>query len=388
MELITFDPKNITNSKNKTKSMRRLCFLMVLCFAFSCACFAQANYKKPALENSGSWSMIMVPDIQNYVKWSRNKPILDLMMTWIEDNIDSLNIKMVVGVGDLVENNEKITTDYDGDQSTQQQWATASAAFSKLDGKTAYIAATGNHDYSIDRQGRRTSHYADFFDADRNHINKKMLVQNTRNEAGQPTVENAAYEMKNMQGKDYLFMTVEYGPRDSVLTWAKKVAAMEQYKSHRVVLITHNYLNTKDEHTSGKINWLFWEPYNVNNMIQKSAKIEMPKANNGLQIWEKLVQPASNIEMVLCGHISGEGYRKDKNVKGRSVHQILFDAQSMGGGHRDGNGGDGWLRIFEFFPDGQTVKVKTFSPLFGISPTTRTHAWKTDQRNEYEIKFD
>ena len=27
-----------------------------------------------------------------------------------------------------------------------------------------------------------------------------------------------------------------------------------------------------------------------------------------------------------------------------------------------GNGGDGWLRIMEFMPDGKTIKIKTFSP--------------------------
>ncbi|MCH5686763.1 metallophosphoesterase [Niabella sp. W65] len=96
-------------------------------------------------------------------KWSRNQPILDLMMAWVEDNIDSLNIKMVIGVGDLVENNEKITTDYDGNQTTQQQWQSAARAFGKLDGKVPYIAATGNHDYSIDRQGNRSSRYHEFF---------------------------------------------------------------------------------------------------------------------------------------------------------------------------------------------------------------------------------
>ena len=30
--------------------------------------------------------------------------------------------------------------------------------------------------------------------------------------------------------------------------------------------------------------------------------------------------------------------------------------------------GDGWLRIMEFMPDGKTIKIKTFSPFFAISP--------------------
>lgn len=348
---------------------------------------AQTVYQKPVLQNKNSWSLIMIPDPQNYVKWGRNQPMLDLMTAWIEENIDSLNIKMVVCVGDLVQNNEKITNDYDGNQTTQKQWESVSKSFSRLDGKVPYIAATGNHDYSVDRTGKRSSRYREFFSPDRNHLIQKYLVQNTRNEEGQPTLENSALELKGLHGKDYLFMTVEYGPRDTVIDWAKRIAALDQYKNHRIVLTTHNYLDAKDAHTTGEINWLLWEPYNINNMIQKSKAIKMPMANNGKQIWEKLVQPASNIEMVLCGHISGEGYRNDKNARGKSVHQILFDAQSMGGGHRSGNGGDGWLRILEFLPD-NSIHVKTFSPFFGISPSTQQMAWKNDVRNDFVIKFD
>lgn len=361
--------------------------IMVLLLVTSTS-FSQNKYKKPALEQKGSWSLIMVPDLQNYVKWQRNQPLVDLMMTWIADNIDTLNIKMVMGVGDLVENDGKITNDYDGDQTSISQWECVSKAFGKLDGKVPYIAATGNHDYSIDPQGNRTSSYSSFFTVEKNYLNQKYLVQNTRNEQGQPTLENSAYELKGLNGKDYLFITIEFGPRDTVLAWAKNIAALPQYKNHRVILSTHAYLNEKDKRTTGEVGWLYWEPYNVNNVIQKSPKIVLPGANSGQQIWEKVVAPSSNIEMVLCGHISGEGYRKDKNTAGKNVHQILFDAQSMGGGHRDGNGGDGWLRILEFFPDSKTVKVKTFSPLFGISPTTQQFAWKKDARNEYVIEFE
>lgn len=350
---------------------------------------AQETYTKPQLEHGDSWSLIMIPDIQNYVKWGRNQPILDLMMAWIEENIDSLNIKMVMCVGDLVQNNERINNDFDGDQSTHHQWEAASAAFAKLDGKVPYIAATGNHDYSIDRQGNRTSAYYDkYFTIDRNYLNNKLIVQNSRNEQGLPTLANSAYEIKGLGGKDYLFMTMEYAPRDTVVTWAGRVATLEQYQNHRIVLMTHSYLNTKDEHISGKPTWLFWEPYSINNEIQKSSRIPLPHANNGKKIWEKLVQPSTNIQLVLSGHISGEGYRMDKNAAGKTVHQVLFDAQSMGGGHRNGNGGDGWLRILEFFPDGHTVKVRTFSPLFGISPTTQKYAWKTDERNEFIMILD
>jgi calcineurin-like phosphoesterase family protein len=364
-----------------------LALLFSALFFTASSASAQKGYRKPALENKASWTMIMVPDIQNYVKWKENQPILDLMSAWIEANIDTLNIKMVVCVGDLVHNNEKITNDYDGNQPTQLQWEAAARAFNRLNGKVPYIAATGNHDYSIDRGGKRSSRYNEFFRVEANHLNHKSLVQNSRDESGQQTLANSAYELKNLNGKDYLFMTVEYGPRDTVLTWAKNVAAMSQYKDHRVVLITHNYLSAKDSLSTAEIKWLYWEPYRENDMIAKSAHVKLPTANNGKQIFEKLVKPSSNIEMVLSGHFSGEGYRKAQNGAGKTVHEIMFDAQSMGGGGRNGNGGDGWLRILEFFPDTKTVKVRTFSPLFGISPTSQANAWKTDQRNEYTVQF-
>src|SRR5690606_28315102 len=295
---------------------------------------AQNEYKKPALENKESWSMIMIPDIQNYVKWGRNQPILELMTAWIEENIDTLNIRMVVCVGDLVQNNEKIAKDYDGDQSTQRQWEAASGAFDRLDGKVPYIAATGNHDYSVDREGNRTSRYNEFFTIDKNFLNADHLVQNSRDEQGQQTLANSAYEIKDLNGRDYLFMTVEFAPRDTVISWAKNVAAMEQYKDHRIVLITHSYLNPKDELGTGESKWLLWEPYQVDGKILKSRGIPLPASNNGQQIWEKLVKPASNIEMVLSGHFSGEGYREGTNDQGKPIHQILFDAQAMGGGGR------------------------------------------------------
>lgn len=349
--------------------------------------YSQTKYEKPQLENKDSWSLIMVPDLQNYVKWNRNQPILDLMMSWIEDNVDSLNIKMVICVGDLVEHDDIINPGHDGDQPSQSQWNAVSRAFSKLNGKVPYIAATGNHDYSIDRKGFRTSRYDEFFNISTNWMNKKYLVQNSKNEAGKPTLENSAYEIKSLNGQDYLFMTIEFAPRDTVLTWARRVAEMPEYKNHRIILSTHAYLNAKDERTKGEMKWFTYEPYSLNNIIQKGPMVKLPFSNNGQQIWEKLVMPSSNIEMVLSGHISGEGYKMDKNTSGRAVHQILFDAQSMGGGHRNGNGGDGWLRILEFFPDNKTVKVKTFSPLFGISPTSQPHAWKKDKRNEFKMEL-
>jgi len=368
--------------------MKKILLSCLLFLLVSSTGFSQSAYKKPRLENDSSWSVILLPDVQNYTKWNRNQPILDLMMAWIEDNIDTLNIKMVLCTGDLVEQNDLFIPADNGDQSAQRQWEFISRSFGRLNGKVPYIPALGNHDFSIDTTLKRTSRFGEFFKIDDNWLNKKALVQNGIDESGQPSLQNAVYEVKSTNGgKDYLFMTVEYAPRDTVLTWAKKIAELEQYKNHRIVLLTHAYLTPKDQHWNGENRWFIYEPYVIHNKSQKSERWLLPFANNGKQIWEKLVKPTANIEMVLSGHIFGEGYRSDQNDMGQTVHQMLFDMQAEGGGHIEGNGGDGWLRILEFFPDSKTVKVKTFSPFFASSPATRSMAWKKDKRNAFEMKF-
>ncbi len=348
---------------------------------------SQEKYEKPKLENPGSWSMILLPDPQNYVKYGRNQPIFDLMNAWIVENIDSLNIKMVLCTGDLVEQNDRINRSPSaGNQSSQKQWEAVSKSIGKLDGLVPYITAIGNHDYSFDKKGHRSSRFKEFFTIDKNHLNRKIICQNSEDESGAATLENSAYELKSLNGIDYLFLTVEFAPRDTVVTWAKNVVNMEEYKNHRVILLTHGYLSAKSERITGDIKVTSYNPYAINNSIIKRTQ-KLYDANNAEDIWKKLVEPASNIDMVICGHANGDGYKLDKNKIGKSVHQMMFNAQFIGGGHQ-GNGGDGWLRILEFLPDGKTVLVKTFSPLFAISPTTQQYAWKKEKNHEFTLRFD
>ena len=124
--------------------------------------------------------------------------------------------------------------------------------------------------------------------------------------------------------------------------------------------------------------------------IKEEGYLIAPR-NWGQQIWEKLIEPSSNIVMVICGHTGEPGdfedsvaYRADKNSAGRTVHQMMFNVQILGGGW-EGNGGDGWLRILEFMPDGMTVKVRTYSPLFGISPATKHLAHRTGACDQFDM---
>ena len=134
-------------------------------------------------------------------------------------------------------------------------------------------------------------------------------------------------------------------------------------------------------------------------LYQRSAartdneKYKIRPANWGAQIWEKFVKVTPNVRFVICGHTGKPGefedsvaYRCDLNDAGVSVHQMMFNVQIVGGGW-EGNGGDGWLRILEFMPDGKTLKVSTYSPLFGISPSTKHLAHRDGECDRFDIVF-
>ena len=121
----------------------------------------------------------------------------------------------------------------------------------------------------------------------------------------------------------------------------------------------------------------------------------MQPINGGEDIWQKLVKITPNIKLVICGHVatpdekfeSAAGFRTDKNDAGNTVVQMMFNTQAIGGG-MSGNGGDGWLRILEFMPDGKTVDVVTYSPLFGFSARTKDIAIEESACNKFSFKLE
>jgi hypothetical protein len=339
----------------------------------------QAAYTPPRLAEPEAWSLILVPDVQTYHKYSRNQGICDLMTAWIAENLETLRVQTVLCTGDIVEqNNIAQPKGENGNQNSAQQWAAASRAFERLDGKTPYIMATGNHDYGIESAENRETQFNRYFPADRNPAWKGVLVECGPNFFGEKTLENAAYELTAPQGRKLLILSLEFAPSDAVLAWAKELVARPAYADHLGIVLTHSFIQSL---AKGNVH------------IEKEG-YAVTDANYGKAIWEKLVYPSDNIRLVLCGHIAGTkdpweniGFRVDKNHLGKAVSQMLFDTQTDGGGWH-GNGGDGWLRILEFSPDGKRISVRTFSPLFAISPSTQHLAWRTEPYNQFTFTID
>ena len=354
--------------------MKCLLFFISCLFCVSLNSFAQDRADQQYLTNQNSFSMILLGDPQGYTKYDINQPLFDLCTAWIADNIDQLNIKTVLCTGDIVEQNENIVRNRKMlNQTSREMWEAASNAFKRLDNKVPYIISAGNHEYGYQRSENGMTHFPEYFPFERNAAWRDICVSAYPNRNGVASLENAAFEFSDPNWGKLLVITTEFAPRDEVLNWAKDLISQPSYKEHKVIFMTHSLLK---ERTAER--------------IQEETYSIFPR-NWGEAIWQKLIKPSENIFLVICGHTGKPGdfedsvaYRVDKNSSGKDVHQMMFNVQILGGGW-EGNGGDGWLRILEFLPDGKTIKIRTYSPLFGISPSTKHLAHRTGSWDQFDI---
>lgn len=357
--------------------MKKLLLFISLSLAIPFITFAQHRADQQQLTDPNSFSMILLGDPQGYTKYDINQPLFEICTAWIADNIENLKIKAVLCTGDLVEQNENIVRNRNMlNQTSREMWEASSNAFKRLDNKVPYIISTGNHEYGYQRSENGMTHFPEYFPFERNTAWRDICVSAFPNRNGIASLENAAFEFSDSNWGKLLVVTSEFAPRDEVLNWAKELIAKPEYQEHKVIFMTHSFLK---ERTAERI---------------KEENYTISPRNWGQAVWEKLVEPSSNIFMVICGHTGKPGdfedsiaYRVDKNSSGMDVHQMMFNVQILGGGW-EGNGGDGWLRILEFMPDGKSIKVRTYSPLFGISPSTKHLAHRTEPYDQFEIVLE
>ena len=130
--------------------MKPIRILLLLALLSGPCLTARAQKVEPlTLEDSASWSMVLLPDPQSYVKYGYNQPLLEVMTRWIRYNVERLNIRLVLCTGDMVEENFRTVSGGDGwpgDQPSTEQWESVSRSFGMLDDTIPYILCTGNHD--------------------------------------------------------------------------------------------------------------------------------------------------------------------------------------------------------------------------------------------------
>jgi hypothetical protein len=289
------------------------------------------------------FTIVTLPDTQHY---SADYPqIFNAQTQWIKDNTSKLNIKLVLGEGDIVNGGGEIG-----------QWQNADAAMRTLNGVVPYRSAIGNHDYDHNDPPMRTASTKNF---------NSYFGPNRY--AGQPWYRGSYasgsnenfYGVFTISGTTFLVIALEIFPRNAVLDWANDIVAANPDKE--VIVLTHGYEYSDNTRIGRCDEW--------NNVVLK-----LPNDNDGDGMWNNFVRRHKNIAMVLSGHVTamdGTGRRADLGDNGNLVNQVLADYQTLP------NGGNGFLRIMTFHVAQNTIEVKTYSPWL--------NQYKTDGENQFTL---
>jgi 3',5'-cyclic AMP phosphodiesterase CpdA len=271
----------------------------------------QADSGPPVLRMP--WTLIVLPDTQYYS--SSYPQIFDAQTKWIVDNKTERNILYVAHEGDIVDND------------VDNQWTNASHSLHLLDLNVPYALAMGNHDYP--GAGGAFSRDTTLFDK---YFSMTSLDwQPSFKGTYEPGTASNSFNSFEVNGQTWLVVSLEFGPRDAVLAWADRVLADGTRFDH--LTRTDQAFNP---HTYG---------------VEALAG----GVNDGEEIWQKLIVNNPNVRIVLCGHVHAESHLTSTRDAGPPVHQILADYQD------DGQGGDGYLRIMTFQPNG-AINVSSYSP--------------------------
>ncbi|MBQ9084229.1 MAG: hypothetical protein IJY24_01095 [Clostridia bacterium] len=278
-----------------------------------------------------AYSMAVVGDTQFLAQNDANNGTnyTSEIYKWLVENKDSKNIKYVMGLGDITEND------------TDAEWQIAKDAITQLDGILPYSLVKGAapHDRTVNFNKYFGSHepytsqidgyftYGDATDLDSAPIDntyRKITIGDTR----------------------YLIFGLDFGASDAVLEWAGDIIA--QNMDHRVIITTHAYL-----YGDGT----YWDE-------NDSAPAHKPGVSNGLnngdEIWEKMVKRYPNIVMVLNGHCLTENIvmTQAEGIYGNTVTQMLINFQASDASH---DYRTGMVAMFYFSADGSKIDVEYIS---------------------------
>lgn len=279
----------------------------------------------------GAFTLAVLPDTQYY---SLTYPGIFLsQVSWIVANAARLRIPYVFHLGDIV------------DQNSALEWERAGQAMWLLEGVVPYTVTTGNHDVgpsgSATTRDTLMNQYFSF---------ERTAAWPTWGGAFEPGRLENTYHLFSAGGRDYIVLSLEWGPRDAVIAWADAVMAANPRRYG--ILVTHAYLNWNDKRYdhNDTMNPQDFNPYQYGTA---------GGVNDGEQLWQKLVRKHAFV-MTLNGHVLGDGagYLASVTDKGNICHQMLSNYQ-----FRD-LGGEGYMRLLQFEEDTKTVKVFTYSPLF------------------------
>lgn len=216
------------------------------------------------------------------------------------------NIVYTINTGDLVD-----------EYNLPYEWATVDRSFKVLENAgMPYGVLAGNHD--VNHQSVNYTDFWKYFGRDR--VARQTVFggdyQNNRDH----------YDLVSVGGYDFIILYLGWDVEQDSIDWANKI--LKQYPDRYAIVAAHEYLSTDGKSYSG----------------------------DGQKIWKNIVDPHSNVFLVLCGHLHGVAYNRVTASDGRKVSQMLADYQNAR------EGGSGYMNFLQFDMAQKKIHVQTYSP--------------------------
>lgn len=326
---------------------------------------------------AGSWTLVLMPDTQNYS--AQFPEVYQRQCEWIVAHRESHNILFVAHEGDIVH------------QQKPDQWRNAREAMSLLNkAQVPYALLPGNHD--LGPLGHicqdRSTLLNDYFTA-------ADYVSSPAFGLYEPDKMENSWHMFDTPTGPRLLLALEFGPRDSTVEWAAKVASRQP--ECKAVMVTHAYLYSDSTRYGEPLPGVLqkWSPK------QYAGLQAVGGVNDGYDLWEKIVSRPPNFQFTFNGHVlnNGTGYLASPASDGHMVHQILANYQARvklddgAGGvayrqvpagtpeppHDRAYGGGGFLRLIRHHADGRKVEIRSYSPWYD--------RWLTQSDHQFDVSL-
>ncbi len=281
-----------------------------------------------------SYSIAVVGDTQDLAEYYPDK--FHCVYDWILDNVKEKNIKFVIGLGDIT-NCDAIA-----------QWEVASENIKRMDGIVPYSLTRGNHDTI--RKFNQYFPYDIYEEKFGGSFNRR--------------IENTWQEF-TAEGRKYLVLCLDYGPRKDVVEWADSV--IESHPDHNVIITTHSYLFRDGSLLDAS----------TKNTIHNSS---VPSLNiaytDGDYLWEHLAKKHDNVSFVISGHDMYEDIvvTQTKGDHGNTVTQMMVNPQIVDAEKKC----VGIVLIMYFSKDGKHVQTEYYS-------TVRKQFFMDTNQREFDV---
>ena len=224
---------------------------------------------------------------------------------WIADHKDDMNIEYVFHSGDIVNT-----------WNQEYQWEYADQYMKILeDADVPYGILAGNHDVELPEMNY--TNYYKYFGEDR-FVDQPHYGGSFQNNRGH-------YDLISVQGIDFIMVHMGWQPQDDGIAWMNEV--LEAHSDRIAILNFHQYLD------------------------------ETKITPMGQRIFDEVVVPNDNVQLVVGGHHTGSNAMSQK-IEGtdRVVYELMGNFQD------ESEGGLGYLNMMSVDIESNSLYITSYSP--------------------------